>query len=1014
MMQLAPLRTRWTAGQRSVAFAQIAESRRAAPDDPRTALVHGFMAVALGRAGEGVDSLRAAAGHRDTRAAALVGLAARADDRHVEQLLALCHTLPAAAREHDRVRYAEGLLLWRAGERARALATWSRLSDAARQALDEPLTAANVAFVGALIDQGELGEATLRLEAVARARTAAMTRHEQRGWRALALRAHARGLHRLARAAAVHLQDSAEPVDRALVVVAADSGVERARALACAAQDTHLPAGFRRFVRRLAVAELIRHGDPAGALAALGEPGDDPGLVAVVCLLRGAVGVPCRAWPAIRRAFAGEPERFQRLLGTPPVGASDEQRASFWGERGDLDRAFAHLAVASGAGAPALARQLVAVACARALAAAPERVAEAWRDCFAWLCALLENPPRLERWIRERLGVYDIQGDPHKVAEELRLDAYREVDRSLSELRADQGDATSLKAELARERAAAAAMWSSPGFYRDREKQSFGPLYARRTGMLAPLTEWLAEARHEVSRGQHASLIRDLEGLGRSEQEIERILAAGAPDPRRELRRWFCELGEASALKSAGEAAAAKQVALRIYSVWTPPLSETMAVFAARNPGYGADPRAVELLRQDAAAMACELELAKLTAQLGAGSFDVKGLRIRLTAILREAAAFGCEDDTRMQLSRLLLGKQRQLLAFDTLEASRAATVIGREALAAGLTGAEQRQTEALNVHARHLACRRRFRAAASAYEEAWRLRPRERGNGSSWIVMLLRHHERLLGQQRDDEAASVLAEIEQALKAVRDACGRDAVEDLSLIVDEVRRGAPLARVARIKEFAPGKAPPPLRDGLTEALAGVRAAFAGPTEALLAALVALLERFDRHPQAILKVIEVVAPTLVRGAPTDAAAVIAWFDGAIEEQLARYPQDAALSAARAEVDRVRPVAVADDPLAQLHAKALRLVEAGEYAPAVDILQTLFHLRPDHDVELCILLAESLAGHFRALRQRDRELAEQRRATAVKVLTLASKLAPDHPRIQTIQALFAAASTRRQYG
>lgn len=1000
-LQLAPLRSRWAAGQHAVAFSQVTEARRRDPDDPRLALIHGFMAIALGREDEIQNPLWLAAGHPDTRAAAIVGLAARADDHRVEPLLGLCGVLPAELRAQDSVRYAEGLLLWRADEAARALATWAHLTEQARRVLDEPLAAATLHHTRRLLDRGDPGEALLRLEAFARARRAAMTKHERRAWRTLALTALARGGQRLARAAAAHLQDGADALDHALVIAASDGGLERARALARAAADARISPIFAGFLRRSAAAELVRHGCPTEAAAALGDgDGGDATAMTVARLLCSDLHKHPAAWPAVRRALAREPERLERLLGSPPPSASDEQKASFWGARGDLDRAYAHLmAAARITPTLAMARRLLGVAHARARAAAPEQRLAAWRDCFAHLCAFLEHAPRLEQWIRERLGVYELEGDLRRVADELRQDTYRAIDRSLSELGTHGVDVPALKAELARERAAAAAM-ASVG----RDRDAFGPLYAHRTGRIAEVTEWLTATRRDAARTDHASLIRDLAGLGRSEREIDRILDAEAPDPLRELRRWYSELGEASALKHAGEPAGAKQVAMRIYSAWTPPLGPEATSFAARNPGYGAGPRAIEDLRQDAAAMVCELELAVLTTQLGASGLDIKGLRTRLAAILREASAFGCDGDTRTQLSRLLFGKQRQLLEQDTLEATRAAIVVGREAAAAGVTGGEARQLEALAAHARHLAARRRYRAAAAIYEEAWKLRPRERIAGSNWIAMLLRHHERLLGQRRADEAAATLAELDAAVAAVQAGCGRDAVRDLAEVVMAVRRGAPLADVVTFNNLSAGKAPPAIRPGLAEALAGPRSRLSGPVADLLAAAGELLTRLDDHPQALAALVDLVAPTLLQRAPADAAALLAWFDPAIEAQIVRWPGDVRLIAARAELDRVRPVAIVDDPIAALHAKALRLVDAGDDGPAVEILQTLFHLRPDPDVELCILLAESLVGHARTLRTRDPALADERRGTAIKVLTLASKLAPDHPRIPTIQALF----------
>ncbi len=292
-------------------------------------------------------------------AVARAQVAARADDAQATGLLVrTLAALPAACPPErltlalswldealatggatDDLVYARGLAQWRMGAATDALATWHRLSDAARAQIAPLLDGARIAHAVELAGRGALGEAAVVLAGVSDAAVpqAAQAR------RAVAAAASRAGMPGLARLVSEQLCRSTASADQALAALLAPAGEERlAHMLDLQARA---PATLRRALLRAAAIEALRagRGDLLAGLAA-GLP-DDGDLQAMTALAQ-AAGADGAAAEAARHApaLAGRPDIVAASLGTPDPEAAADEQASFWLASGQHAAAAAALA----------------------------------------------------------------------------------------------------------------------------------------------------------------------------------------------------------------------------------------------------------------------------------------------------------------------------------------------------------------------------------------------------------------------------------------------------------------------------------------------------------------------------------------------------------------------------------------------------------------------------------------------------------------------------------------------
>jgi tetratricopeptide (TPR) repeat protein len=981
------------------------------PTDPWLALLVGRLAVAGNKLEVGLPHLMRAARANATAPYALVTLAPIAPRDRLGEILPCFYRLPEGLRLGDEIVYALGLMHWRLGHYDDAGETWTGLSAGTRGRYAAPLDLAMLWRARELLAARRLTEclAVLRRLVVSGKPEALIV------WRSLALAALQTGDVKLAREAARPLAASQMGVDRAILALVRSPGLERLQQLKEVRAISGLPSQLQLAVLRAEVAEALRAGDWAHArCAAALAPNDlDMRLASWVAAMasgdEAGQAAPMDLWHRLSETCGDTPDLVRRCAGEPDPTASPERQAAFWLQRAQRDRVVALLAAVqkTSSSQPAIAHILFLVNYVRASLALPAIDRDLWCQVFAQLAAFIENERWLGAWVVSRLAVYGVRDDYAQRTTELQKELRLALERRLTQVEAqahERGDTAAaatvrqLRADLARELQAAAAMWKSEKVRgKDGERLAFGPVFARQTERTGLVQEALRQTVRQGDSAERETLRQMLQALARRPEEIAQFLDEHEGDDLLALRQWFSELGEAAALQAAGDIEAARARALDVLIRWTPPDTPPEEEFRQANPAYGGIAEGMERLRADAGRMISRLTIAAFRSEIASAGFDVDQTPARLREIISEAVALRCEDAARGQLTRLVLGKQQQLLEQETLESAHLACTLVRCAAKTGLDGLEGPQAVGLMRAARLFAKNKRFGEAGRLFQELSELRKDEPVHLSNAVAMLLKQHELLVHHGRTPEADEALTEVKRVIDSGLQRFPREGeFRQLSQAVAALRAGVPLGNLMQIaSEQEEGEKPAELGPEAVE-LVGVIRAEADLGKAL-PHIRRLLDLAPDHPTSL----RVCVPLLSRHAralPVDEGRVVFDdLDRRVTIARRRYPGDEMLLHVAALVNRQRRLFYTDSPIEELHRKALRLYFTRHFAEAANILKLVFARSPRRDAELCLLLAECLIGAVASGDGRS-----ENAAAARELLKLAARHAPDDPRIADLQA------------
>ena len=1036
-LPLDELRALWDAEGPEAAIAAVCE--RVAVHGATTAaeLILGRMLLEVGRADEAAEHLLAAARDEALRPQALLSLASCAPVPMLPETLALFTSLPDPVEEQHELRYAYGLALWRYGDRAEAIRVWSSLPAAARQAAREPLDGAILAYASGLLKERRLGESLATLDGLAdpTGPLACATR------RAIAFAALAAQETGLARKAAEGLRQSTRPVDRALCAFALPRGEDRAAGLAAVARDCQ-DKEIAGWAQVTAAAEWASQGDYDAALsclpdAAVGKEGE-----VLRALLRVAAGCPPGEaagnevdW-ALLREVSREVPGLVAALAPEAAPAGPLREAAYWLARADHERAYRLLTEAQRATPwdPRFARSLALLAYVRATRAAPEVHAEAWCDCFAQLAPIIENPRRLHAWILDRLAAYGVRGNERELGEALKEELRRFINGRLSELlaaalhRGDEAAAAQvrgLQAAFARECRAAEAMLRAGGFRSpDGEPMALGPLLAERTGQLDALRSYFAEQAPESGELVSDRLKELLERIGVREAGAEAAMAAAGSQPVAELRRWFSELGEAASYAAAGDARQARNLALDVFVRWSPPEQPDSAEFSRANPAYAAMPDGVGRLCRDAASMVCEMNVEVFSRLLADRDLDAQAVGKEIRRVLVEGQALGFDMPVQRRLIRLIRGKRTSLIEEGATPTLRQACLLLRHAAKAGIDGLEADRTRALTEYAARLYQQKRWRQAAEACEEAWKLGPTIQAVPMCHVASLLQRYNRLEKSGRHAEAREA---VTRAREVAREAAAAfpaiDQVRNLTSAVRMIEHGRPVGDILRMPTPKSEK-PPSLRSMPPEALAALRECYAARKEDRLGEALEAAERAwqaaPNHPDAAILVAQTAldlargirqahaalhstsscpepvegSESMGGGAPERGRELFAQAEACLGPMLKRFPAHQRLQMVASVLERDRALYHGEDALAFLHRKGILLLLGERFAEAAGVLKVVFALAARQDPEVISLLAAALVEQVAADGTRRSREAGETLDTAGKLLTIGAELAPGH--------------------
>jgi len=1009
-LPLDELRARWDAEGPESAIAAARAFLDAHPGDAPAALLLGRMLLAAGHGDEAAAHLLEAARDPALRPEALVGLAPCAPEPMLPEVLALFTSLPDPVEELNEVRYAYGLALWRYGDRAEAIRVWSAIPPQDRRAARAALDKALLAYAEGLLNEGRLGESLATLEGLADP-DQPLARGLRRAVASAALAAQEMGL---ARQAAQGLQDSQRPSDRALCAFVLPRGEERAAGLAALAEDAS-DAQIAQWAQATAAAEWALQGNYEAALRCLPEGALEPQAAVLRELLRVAAGHPPAEaaggdvdWVLLRQV-ASEVPGLLDALAPEPEAADPLRQGAYWLARADHARAYDLLAEAQRQTPwdPHLARNLAVLAFVRALRAAPEVDVEAWRDCFAQVAVVLENPRWLHGWILERLAVYGIRGNERELGDVVKEELRRFLHDQLSHLLAaaqQRGDADAaaavrgLQAAFARERRAAEAMLTAGGFRGPDDRSiGLGPLLAERTGQLDALRTYFAK-QAAGSEELLTDRLRELLGsIGVSDADAEAEMAAGRR-PDAELRRWFSELGEAASYAAAGDSRQARDVALRVYARWSPPDRPDAAEMERANPSYAAMPGGVERLRRDAASMVCEMNVEIFSRLLAGKDFDPQAVGQEIERVLKEGRALGYEGPVQRRLGRLIRGKRTGLLQEGSTPSLRKACLLFRHAANAGVEGLEQDRERALMGYAARLYEQKRWRQAAEACEEAWGLPHKLQAVPMCYVASLLQQSHRLERSGCTEEARETIRRARRVAKEAGETFPMNPqVGQLASAVRLIEAGCPIADVLKMPTTESEKAPP-LRSMPPDALAALRVCWAARKDGRLAEALDAAERAwqaaPNHPDAAVLVAQTALDLAREGTPERGRELYERAETCLTPMAKRFPAHERLQMVDSILQRDRALYHGDDTLAFLHRKAILLFLSQRHGEAAELLDVVFALSGRQDPEVIALLAAALVEQASS-----RDAARGREARGLldragQLLAAGADLAPDH--------------------
>lgn len=915
------------------------------------------------------------------------------------------------SRATDEARYALGLSMLRSGAPARALLEWEHLSPESHVRLRPTLERLYCHVVASLLAGGKPAEAAQYAE-FGRLRGHTLPDEITRRL-AAALILH--GLFVWAWWAVGRLPDARSGVDRLLRAIVGSSD-KRGEELAVLVDDSSLRDSVRNALARCAAAALALGGRHAEGLKVLSSrPIDDPLSGALAALLRFAAsggrerpsGDRCD-WIALAKLTRDTPELHSRLVSRPST-SSDLARASYYIERARHAEAREPLrsALVASPWEPGVARNFAVLAHVRASRRLPEIDVEAWRDFIAVMGCFLENPLWSAAWVQQRRKIYGTDENEQRLAEDLRADLAELVARKLTDAAATPGAGegvacvATLRAELAKERRAAAAMWRV-GKIRapDGARLAFGPLFAERAGLHGMLQSYFMANPEPHGPPASEELRRLLLATGRDEAAIRRMMAEGDERPEAELRRWFSELGDALALHASGDAVGAREAALRVYVDYAALDAVDPKRFRERNPGYALFDDGVARLRTDAGAVVCDMSLVLFRTDLAKTDVDVARVPKQIRGLLGEAVAFHRSDEVRYALTRMLLQKRVELQDARNISSARTACELMKGVAGTGLTGMEKPAGQSFIRLGSLLSDQERYKEAVAAYEESWQIW-KEPSVAVSLVHGRLEHFERLRSDGRKTEAETAIRRAREVAEEARAAFPEDQnATFLEGAVEGVLRGAAASSyfTRNRPEQREEAVPPPLPAAASAAIASLdrqlrkEDAAAGWREAESA-----LAAAPRHPDVVVPAVRAALRFAVAVAPETGASVFRKVESAVAVVAGIYPEHRKVQEAACAIARHRVLFYEEGEVGRLHAKAVRLWLAGRDDEAIDVLKVVFALSHKRDPEVCALLSECLVMRARSSSNPSGDL-----ATAERILAVGRETAPRHPGMERVRA------------
>ncbi len=930
--------------------------------------------------------------------------AAAAPSRALPEVLSRFFDMPPHVRQHDHQRYAFGLALLRAGAPAMALAEWEQISSASRASLKSTLAGLYSHVVASLVKAGKPEEAA-QYGVLAHLRGHALPLDVARKLAAALVRA---GLFVSARWFVGLLGSANDGFDRLLDAMTVPVAGRLTERLAPLVRDASLPASARAALARCTAAGFALDGRFAeGASLLSSQPPGHPVTGALHALLRFAAsggrerpsGADCD-WTALASMTRDAPALHSKLVARP-ARCSHEARASYFIGRACHSEASASLraALAAAPWSPDVARNFAALASVRATRALPDIDIDAWRDLLCVIACYLENPCWSAEWVTRRREAYGTDEDDKRLAEDFRSDLSEMISRRLADAAGAASKSASgaasvaaLRAELAKERRAAAAMWKvgkvlSP----DGQRLAFGPLFAERAGLAGMLQSYFAGNPEPQGPSASDELRQLMRATGRDEAAIRRMLSADEDRPEAELRRWFSELGEALALQAAGDPAAGREAALRVYVAHAPPTAGDAERFRAGNPGYAMFPDGEARLRADAGATVCDMSIAIFRAELSRADLDTARVPGQIRALLGEGSAFHQRDEVCLALTRLILEKRQRLLDAKNIESAKIACDLMKAAVGR-LSGLEKPGGEAFLRLGGLYADQETYKDAVQAYEEAWRIW-RDPNVAMNLVCGRLEHVERLRRDGRDADADGSLQRAREVARDARVAFPRESTSRvLEDAVQGVAAGKPVSSFFKWNRPEPPRShvPPPLSEAATSALAALERATRGGDFALAwREAQAAMAASPRHPDVVASAVGAALRLATSSAPDAGALAFREVEPEVAAVEAAYPEHPKARSAVCVLSRHRVLFCATDEVGRLHAKAVRAWMAGDLDATIDALKVVFALSQRVDPEVCALLAEALVVRARTLDDPRGDL-----ATAERILAVGREKAPKH--------------------
>lgn len=875
-------------------------------------------------------------------------------------------------RPHDEGIYRQGLQHWRMDRKHLALATWERMSAGGRSRLGRALDVARLHVALDLAGRGRHGEAAEVLAGVSSVDVGVF-----RVIRSVALGCVRDGQARLAARIATHLGASPLPVDRYLHAAWCLSGEPRSAALAALAADRRAGPEVRGLALRRKAADLALEGrldEARRTLAGSTARSSDLLLRALLdCVVEGSP--PAQAacdWARMADVVGEHADLWGMLVGNPATSDPLEE-AAWYLFRADPERAAPCLARAlvERPWDPAVVRSFAINAFVRASRTPLPASEPIWRACLAAFAAFLENPRWLGAWLLERVGVYGVEEEDDRArAVELRTEAERFLDRRLTSLESAAriaGDETgvrqvrSLKALFSGEKRAAAALFACGAFPGpDGEKLAFGPVFADLAGVGDALRLRMGALKETPGAAGRSRLLEMLRAAGIDEEGTRRLLEGEKSDVVAEARRWFSELGPGSAMAAEGAWRDARDAA---FSVWVRTTTEAGSEgFGSANPGFASLPDGRRRLREEAASMVCEMELAAFREEMTSLEFPLATVGDRIRRLLELGEAFGREGDVKGRISRIIAGKAEALRRNDDLRSLEQACELFRRASTAGIGGLGRPRGHMLYVLGNRFRVRRQYARGVECYLEAIEADPEEPTLATNVVGLLLEQYEQLKQAGSQEEARQVLQRAEaQADSVAQRFAGHPIISSLPMAVRAVRFGKPVKDIVTEPEGAvkPPEIPPPPAEVIECARRCLAARGAGDAATAYREAEKALCAAPEHPTAVVLFVQA-SLEQARAVGGEVGRQI-WSRAmdAMRPSFARYKGYLRLEQARAMLDRDRVLHYHDSPVEELHRYALDRFHAEDWAAAVAAIKVVHAMDSRPSPEILSLYARSLA-------------------------------------------------------